>query len=74
MKAGKRINGIGVKKGRRSLREVDQVQDQGLETGEETDQDPETGAEMIIEIGAGETETDLPEETEVLENTDLILH
>jgi len=71
--AGRRINGTGVKKERRSRREVGQVQDLGQETGGGTDQDPEIGAEMITETGVEETETDLLEETEVLENTDQIL-
>ena len=74
MMRGEKINEAEVKRERRSLKEADQGQDPGPGKEDVIDLDQETGEEMIIEKGAGETETDLQEETEVLENIDQILH
>jgi hypothetical protein len=74
MMRGEKINEVEAKRGRRSLKEADQGQDPGLGKEDVIDLDQETGEGKIIETGAGETETDLQEETEVLENIDQILH
>lgn len=71
---GEKINEAEVRRGRRSLKEADQGQDPGLGKEDVIDLDQETGEGKIIEKGAGETETDLQEETEVLESIDQILH
>ena len=73
MNEGK-ISEAGARRGRRSLKEADQGPDPGLEKEDVIDPGQETGGGMITETGAGETETDLQEETEVLENIDQILH
>ena len=74
MMRGEKINEAEVRRGRRSLKEADQGQDPGLGKEDVIDLDQETGEGKIIEKGAGETETDLQEETEVLESIDQILH
>jgi hypothetical protein len=70
MRGGRRIKGVEVKRGKRNLKEADQGQDPGLETGGETGQGPETEEET----GAGETGTDLPEETGAPGSTDQTPH